>query len=131
MIMKNISAALVLLAASTTFACPNLSGTYSCPTGCSTEQVTYSQSEAGGITTYVVNDSQGSTQLIADGKSYSDETSTLFSSYTCVGETVVSQTWSKDDSSDKYTEVISLDNFGNIQFSSEDGTLVTACQRVK
>lgn len=66
--MKKLAVALVLLGASTSFACPNLAGTYACPgENGTTVTTTMAQSEANGVTTYTLTDDTGVSQFIADG----------------------------------------------------------------
>ncbi len=66
--MKVLAAALVLLGATSAFACPNLEGTYACPgDNGATVSTSMSQTEVNGVTTYTLTDESGTSQFIADG----------------------------------------------------------------
>lgn len=134
--MKIVLSLITTLIASASVACPNLSGTYSCVDEDGVmEEMTYSQSETNGITTYLVTDVDGALELIADGQvrelpeTPADPTFNTLYSYSCENDTLVSTYWSQHlDSNGKeisktidLTEVISLDVHGNIQFKNHDG----------
>ena len=50
--------------------CPNLTGTYTCQISSKTMEVSFSQSRAGEITTYLIRYAGKTRTLIADGKEH-------------------------------------------------------------
>lgn len=126
--MKKMIVIAAMLIGSAAVACPDLTGTFVCPSmdqqgNPVDEIVTISQSTAGGVTTYTFADANGDAWgMPADGQLYSatyknqeSGNDVLFStSMTCAGD-VVDQFISQDEKDAAGTQVFYIE--GNIKMS--------------
>jgi hypothetical protein len=127
--MKFVSIIATFFAASTAFACPDLSGTYVCQGQNGLENLTIEQEVVNQMTIYTLTDSQGTQQLPTDNVVYpvEDAASNLTGSarFACEGDTFNSYLKGSVTAADKKTVVESWDVVQSLKLD-ESKNLITS-----